>query len=334
MNSLRGWLNRLGMQPRELEIVRHVLAGDSVVDWRGMDFTSLEQVDALLRLNKLDWQHPRDARYLKHLLDESVRFLEGTLGRKVPVEVSGAKDVREVFLLTRHEAPRAVRTSACFTLKVMNTINHMNGRELLFHVPISERNLVALATAEVKRVVDSLRETGFPIVEFDGGEKSREALVLKLLAKRETLAAQVYDKIRFRVIVEEVDQIPAVILHFTKHLFPFNYVIPGQSQNEIVPMPGEEAGESNDRPLNESSGPTYRHLDFVVDLPLRLEPSTSLEHTPEIERLGCVVYAMVEFQVVDRRTARANESGQNSHDAYKERQRERVLERLERPFEE
>jgi uncharacterized protein (TIGR04562 family) len=320
------------MQPRELEIVRHVLAGDSVVDWRGMDFTSLEQVDALLRLNKLDWQHPRDARYLRHLLDESVHFLEGTLQRKVPPEVSGVKDVREVFLLTHQEAPRAVRTSACFTLKVMNTINHMNGRELLFHVPISERNLVALATAEVKRVVEALREAGFPIVEFEGGEKSREALVLKLLAKRETLAAQVYDKIRFRVIVEEVDQIPAVILYFTRHLFPFNYVIPGQSQNEIVPMPGEDADESNDRPLNESSGPTYRHLDFVVDLPLRIDPFTSLEHSAELERLGSVVYAMVEFQVVDRRTAKANESGRNSHDAYKDRQRDRVLERLERPF--
>lgn len=329
MNSLRGWLNRLGMQPRELEIVRHVLAGDSVVDWRGLEFTSLEQVDAVLRLNKLDWQHPRDARYLKHLLEESVHFLEGTLQRKVPAEISGVKDVRDVFLLTRNDAPRAVRTSACFTLKVMNTLNHMNGRELLFHVPISERNLVALATAEVKRVVDQLRESGFPIVEFDGGEKSREALVLKLLAKRETLAAQVYDKIRFRVIVEEVDQIPAVILYFTRHLFPFNYVIPGQSQNEIVPMPGDEAEEPSDRPLNESSGPTYKHLDFVVDLPLRLEGSASLEQAPELERLGSVVYAMVEFQVVDRRTAKANETGQNSHEAYKDRQRERVLERLE-----
>jgi len=319
------------MQPRELEVVRHVLAGDSVVDWRGLEFQSHADVDAVLRLNKLDWNSPRDARYLKHLLDESVRFLEGTLRQKVAREVAEVSDVRDVFLLTGPKERRAVRTSACHTLKVMNTINHMNGRELLFHVPISEGDLVQLAQAEVRRVVEAVRQTGFPIVSFEGGEKTREALVLKLLAKRETLAAQVYDKIRFRLVVEEVDDIPAIVLHLTQHLFPFNYVIPGQSQNEIVAIPSSEP-ESNDRPLNESSGPTYKHLDFVVDLPLRIDPYANLEQTPELERLGSVVYAMVEFQVVDRKNALANESGQNSHEAYKERQRERVLERLERPF--
>ena len=321
------------MQPRELEVVRHVLAGDSVVDWRGMEFESHADVDAVLRLNKLDWHSARDARYLRQLLAESVRFLEGTLLQKVAREVATATDVRDVFLLTHPQERRAVRTSACFTLKVMNTINHMNGRELLFHVPISERNLVAMASAEVTRVVTALKASGFPIVDFEGGEKAREALILKLLVKRETLAAQVYDKIRFRVIVEEVDHIPAVILHFTRHLFPFNYVIPGQSANEIGAIPAEE-GEPNDRPINESSGPTYKHLDFVVDLPLRIDPFVSLEPTPALERLGSVVYAMVEFQVIDRKNAVANESGQNSHEAYKERQRERVLERLEKPFEE
>lgn len=319
------------MQPRELEVVRHVLAGDSVVDWRGLEFQSHAEVDALLALNKLDWHSPRDARYLKQLLAESVRFLEGTLSQKIAREVAEASDVRDVFLLTGPQERRGVRTSACFTLKVMNTINHMNGRELLFHVPISERNLVQLAQTEVRRVVEALRKTGFPIVDFEGGEKTREALVLKLLAKRETLAAQVYDKIRFRLVVEEVDDIPAIVLHLTEHLFPFNYVIPGQSQNEIVAIPSAE-DEANDRPFNESSGPTYKHLDFVVDLPLRIDPFVSLEPTPELEHLGSVVYAMVEFQVIDRKNAVANESGQNSHEAYKERQRERVLERLARPF--
>jgi uncharacterized protein (TIGR04552 family) len=334
VTTLRAWMNRLGMKPRELEVMRHVLAGDSVVDWKGMDFESLEDVDRHLHVNKLDWHTPRDAKYLRRLLEESVRFLEGSLLRKVADEVAHAQDVREVFLLTRRDVRRSVRTTACFTLKVMNTLNHINGRELLFHVPISERDLVSLAHAEVKRVVDQLRETGFPIIDFEGGEKSREALILKLLAKRETLAAQVYDKIRFRVVVEEVEQIAAVILHFTRHLFPFNYVIPGQSQNEIVHIPASEPvlGRETERLANESSGPTYRHVDFVVDLPLRMDPFVAKGGGPDLERLGSVIYAMAEFQIVDRRTAYANETGENSHDAYKERQRERVLTRLERPF--
>ena len=267
-------------------------------------------------------------------------FIEGELDRKIAAEVANAGDVRDVFLLTSPDLPAAIRMAACFTLKVMNTINHVNGRELLFHVPLSERELVVMAKAEVQRVVDELRSAGLPIIDFEGGEKSREALILKLMAKRETLAAQVFDKIRFRITVEDLDQIAEVVLHLTRRLFPFNYVIPGQSLNEIVRIPdeGEEPVRpglmplpKSDRMPNESSGPTYRHLDFVVDLPLRIESLVDLAAEPALERLGCVIHAMIEFQVVDRQTARDNESGLNSHQAYRDRQRERVLERLERP---
>lgn len=336
-------MDKLGMESRELDVVRHVLTGGSVIDWRRLEFSTREEVDAHLRLNKLDWHDPRDARYMRGVVADAARFLEGLLGRKLVDEVVLAEDVRDIFLLARRESTRRVRMDACFALKVMNIINHLNGRELLFRVPISERDLTFMAHAEVSRVVDRMREEGFPIIDFEGGEKTRDSLLLKLLAKRETLAAQIYDKIRFRVTVETVDDIVGVILYFTRHLFPFNYVIPGQSRNEIVRVPSEveepsipgaipRGGEAlgHVMPFNEFSGPTYRHLDFVVDLPLRLDQFVNV-NDPALEGLGSVVYAMVEFQIIDRRTAQENEAGENNHEAYKARQRERVVRRLQRP---
>ena len=44
--------------------------------------------------------------------------------------------------------------------------------------------------------------------------------------------------------------------------------------------------------------------------------------------LGSVIFVLTEFQVLDAETARANEEGENSHQAYKERQQERVKLRL------
>ena len=41
-----------------------------------------------------------------------------------------------------------------------------------------------------------------------------------------------------------------------------------------------------------------------------------------------VVFALTEFQICDKATAIRNESGASSHDAYKQRQHERVRERL------
>jgi uncharacterized protein (TIGR04552 family) len=40
------------------------------------------------------------------------------------------------------------------------------------------------------------------------------------------------------------------------------------------------------------------------------------------------VFVMVEFQVIDRQTARDNEEGENAHRLYKERQRHIVEARL------
>lgn len=343
-NPLQSLMDRLGMEARELDVLRHVLNGGSVIDWRRLEFMTREEVDAHLRLNKLNWHDPRDARYMKIVVADAVRFLEGQLERKIVDEVAHADDVRDIFLLARRESTRRVRMDACFMLKVMNIINHLNGRELLFRMAVSERDLTFMAHAEISRVVDRMREDGFPIIDFEGGEKTRESMVLKLLAKRDTLAAAIYDKIRFRVTVAATEDIIGVILYFTRHLFPFNYLIPGQSRNEIVRLPSEveEASipgavprgglvEGDLRYVNEFSGPTYRHLDFVVDLPLRLDQFVNLTGDADLERLGSVVYAMIEFQVIDRRTAHENEDGENTHEAYKSRQRERVIRRLERP---
>ena len=70
-------------------------------------------------------------------------------------------------------------------------------------------------------------------VEFIGGRKNKDSLYTKLLSKQDTIASQVYDKLRFRIVTRDRDDIFPVIQYLTKRLFPFNYVIPGQSINSI-----------------------------------------------------------------------------------------------------
>jgi uncharacterized protein (TIGR04552 family) len=80
---------------------------------------------------------------------------------------------------------------------------------------------------------------------------------------------------------------------------------------------------------NEFSGPDYRVVNFVADVPLRVDNVLSFQ-SERLRALGGVVFTAVEFQVVDRTTADANESGENKHSLYKLRQRAKVKERLER----
>jgi uncharacterized protein (TIGR04552 family) len=128
------------------------------------------------------------------------------------------------------------------------------------------------------------------------------------------------------------DLVP-MIATLTRQLIPFNYVVPGESVNQLIDLHQvsqerlEQAGPTpTELPYNEFSGPEYRIINFVADLPLRIDrllPRTELP--PDNAH---VVFVLTEFQIADKATALRNDSGASSHEAYKARQNERVRMRL------
>jgi uncharacterized protein (TIGR04552 family) len=236
----------------------------------------------------------------------------------------------------------------------MHIIHHLAGRELLYRLPISDDEVFHLVQRKVVRIVEEIRASGHPIVEFEWSRKPRDSLVTKLLAKRSTLAASVYDKLRFRLVTRDRDDLLPVLIELTHRLIPFNYVVPGESVNDIVQFRksveesptlsklgsqlqqdiGIEEREDEARapqikaPSNEFSGPGYRIINFVTDLPVRVDDFLSRIGDPGYAEHGPIVFVLTEFQVVDARTAHDNETGENSHEKYKERQHARVKARL------
>jgi uncharacterized protein (TIGR04552 family) len=152
------------------------------------------------------------------------------------------------------------------------------------------------------------------------------------MAKRSTLAANIYDKLRFRLIVPSFADLVPTLTTLTRQLIPFNYVVPGESVNQLVDLQQfsqdrlESSGPRPSEPYNEFSGPEYRIINFVADLPLRIERLVPRTEIPP--STAHVVFVLTEFQVADKATALRNESGASSHEAYKARQNERVRMRL------
>jgi uncharacterized protein (TIGR04552 family) len=234
---------------------------------------------------------------------------------------------------------------ACTILKCMHIIHHLDGRELLFVLPLSDQEVFHVVEEKVYRVIGSMLAGGFPITEFIGGRKNKDSLYTKLLSKQETVAAQIYDKLRFRIVTRTREDIFPVLQYLTKHLFPFNYVMPGQSINSIFhfkrycqenahlrPMlPEMQAGTDDDLTPSDNrfSADSYRIIHFVVDMPVRL-PRKILERAPSSAwPLGSTIFVICEFQVIDRETEEANEQGDASHAKYKERQKKAVIRRLQ-----
>jgi uncharacterized protein (TIGR04552 family) len=332
----------------DLETLRLLLRGGSVVDWQRLYFQDVAEVDHFLRLNHYDLYDPRDERRLRGVLAQAVEYLRKAFGYRVADAVANPGDLRDLFLIASDAAePRRYRRIACVVLKVMHVVHHLEARELLFRTPLREADLAERADRQIMAVGRRMKEQGLPVVEFEGNVKTRASLVTKLLAKRETVAAQIFDRLRYRIVTERRDQICPVLHHLQHELFPFNYAVPGQTQNNLVRFPrilaqhprAEEITaalqspldlEARDtRPFNEFSAKDYRVLNFVVDLPVRVDELLP-EEEELTEDLGRVVFTLVEMQILDAATHRSNEEGESSHDRYKRRQLKRVLRRLSR----
>src|SRR4051812_8810838 len=327
----------------DVEAMRLLLRGGSVIDWHRLSFTDGAEVDRFLRINEFDPAVPEDIERLEELRADAVEYLTRNFSYRIPEDVAHAMPARDLFLLASSRGKK--QTYACIVLKVMHVMHHLAGRELLFKLPVSDDEVFGFVEAKVVKVVEEIRAAGYPIVEFAWSRKERDSVVTKLLAKKATIAADVFDKLRFRLITRSLEDLPPVLHEVLHRLIPFNYVIPGQTVNAILPFrrflditpayarfsdqlqldldteENERAGE------NEFSGPTYKVINFVADLPVRIDQFLCCVPGAENE-LGTVIFVLTEFQVMDAETARMNEAGENSHVKYKARQHDRVKARL------
>jgi hypothetical protein len=311
------------------EVLRLILKGGSVIDWRRLHFRDASEVDRFLHLHLFDLEDPRDEVRLRAVLAQAVEYLRTAYGYRVAAAVAAPEDLRTLFLLASGVAePSRYRRIACVVLKVMHVVHHVEARELLFRTPMRESDLADRVERRVMAVARRMAEAGLPVVEFQGNRKSRDSLVTKLLVKKESVAAQVFDRVRYRILTRSASDVAPVLRQLWQELFPFNYVVPGQSENSLVPV--RKGGPARSRRVNPFSEATYRALHFVVDLPVRIDDILPPAPPPAGEDLGRIVFAMVEFQVMDEETSRRNEQGAANHRRYKKRQAVSALRRLSR----
>jgi uncharacterized protein (TIGR04552 family) len=315
----------------DIDAVRLLLRGDSVIDWHRLNYADHAEVDRFLRLNEFDPESEEEMARLEDTRGDAVEYLTRAFAMAIPDEVASDLPARDLFLVASSHGPH--QKWACVVLKVMHIIHHINGRAGLLKMSVSDEIIFREVELKVMQVVEQLRAAGAPLAEWEWSRKPRDSQITKLLAKRSTLAANIYDKLRFRLIVPTRDDLVPMLATLTRQLIPFNYIVPGETVNQLLdpqliapdrlgatgPIPAEA-------PYNEFSGPEYRIINFVADLPLRIERLLPRNEIPPAN--AHVVFVLTEFQIADKVTAQQNESGSSSHEAYKARQNERVRMRL------
>jgi uncharacterized protein (TIGR04552 family) len=333
-------LPRLGPQDRDAVLL--ALHGGSVVDWHGLSFRSYEEVNQFLKLWLCDpSEHAWARERLQYVYNQAVNYLEEHLGLTFRPEVRRPRDVRDAFLrASMRERFSRDRIQYCAVLKLVHVINHLEMQELRSQSAFREIDLIELANEKVLAAAERMR-AALPLRAFYGNRKTRPSVITKLLAKRESTAATVFDKLRFRIVTETRDEIVPALAWLFRNLVPFPAVIPGESVNSLLNAAELEAlaGDHSEvlaalrgakQAVNPHSGAVYQVVNFIVDLPVRVYDIPGVHAPSRRALLGEAVPVLVEFQVVDAASEERNEEGESAHDAYKRRQRVRVCERLGR----
>jgi uncharacterized protein (TIGR04552 family) len=329
----------------EIERAHLVLRGGSVIDWRRFNVASRAECDAILHVNGFDLHDADDRTYLEEIRLSAIDYLERTLKFTFASEIRNAESVPGLMLMA---AGRDVvlRRQACAVLKVMLVVHHIEARELKSRLNISDHTLFHLLEEKAARVISEMQDQGYPIFDFQISRKTHDSIITKLLSKRQGNRAMLYDMLRFRIVTATTEEIVPVVAYLSQHLFPFHYTVPGESHNslfnlrdyirrhprlsKIIPELQVDLlyeNEMHTTPNPDTSG-TFKTINFIVDLPLRLEDRQLNIWAPGLKLSSRVVHVLAEFQVVDQVSHLGNERGEASHTQYRSRRLAKVRQRL------
>ncbi|MEM7137598.1 MAG: TIGR04552 family protein [Myxococcota bacterium] len=327
----------------DLEGIRVLLRGGSVVDWHRVNFTEESEARNFVAAQEIDLDDARDQTRVNAIKKAAIDYLRRHFDFPVPKPVA-RRDLVGLLMLAASKGHRQV--CACAILKVMHIIHHLEARQLMFLLPVADEEIFHLVEHKVYQVMGAALANDFPILEFIGGRKNRDSLYTKLLSKPDVSAAQIYDKVRFRIVTRSVEDVFPVLNFLQRTIVPFNFIIPGQSTNTLLrfheycgedttlselvpqlqlPLDIEDGLSSLD---NRFTAPSYRVVHFAADVPVRVPQRILDAAPPATEALGEVIFVQAEFQVIDRATDQTNEAGDASHASYKERQKLAVMHRL------
>ncbi len=315
-----------------IKVIKSILRGESVLDWNRLYFKKESDVIEFLKLNCFDLNKDLDKRRLDFIFNDAIDYLSNIHKLDIPNSFRKEK-ITDLFLYaSKREDEKKARLS-CALLKLMNIINHIDSQDLVSKIQIERQWFLNKLRKKINLVMLKMKKSLDFDFKFELSIKKRESIISKFVSKKEGIVARIFDRIRFRIITEKKEDIIPVLEYLINNLFPYNYVIPSETVNNLIGLSGGvdnlQIKESNIKMMNNKfSGPSYKVLNFIVDIPMRIDDVLVLPQDISFANYAYIIYVLTEIQIVDKNTHINNELGENSHVLYKARQKDIIYKRL------
>jgi uncharacterized protein (TIGR04552 family) len=331
------------LEAMDVQAVRLLLSGGSVVDWRRLGFATSDTAARFLSQCGYEVDRPAEMDRFFRLRDRAAAYLEGTFVTTLPPAIKAVQDAVDLCrIASGPDGPE--QRGACVVLKVMHVMNHLEAHELAFHLPLSSEAVLDAAAQRFDGWLAEAQAQGLPITRYDRSLRSGEGKATKLLSKPRVTAVEIFGKLRCRLVTDDHKSLLAVLVWLNRRLVPFSQVLPGESHNTLLVaqelddgldsqlreplVPWIDPNAAPASPFNPMTAPDFRMVNFVVDLPLRAADLCDETVVAQFRDLGHLIFATLEIQLFDEATFAANQEGASSHEAYKSRQRSIVGRRL------
>ncbi len=352
------------------ENFKSVIGGLSAIDLPRLALSSLEEATAFIKVYGFDYDDPHDQDRLWYFHRRALVFLVEKLGyesREIPAVIQHRKelgDLRQLLLNASSTDPHQAELQrwSCAVLRVMHVFVHCEmdlfssfSEEIQKQILSPIQSTIVHDGSSGKTLLQSKQPEGdtIPLIAFETKPfKTSSSTVIKLLARREALAANIYDKLGVRFVTETMFDVFRVVRFLIREsIISTPQILPDQSSNNLYPVNVflQACQEYSDsglklnaedleeyfvkylenrkgeveflRKVNDHSANDYRFVKFICRKLIRIHPAG-------LDKPGFQFYYPFEVQILDKSSYHKHQSGPSEHQAYKDRQKQAARERV------
>lgn len=231
-----------------------LIAGKSSIDLNELRRADWSQATDFLKGYGYDPEDPRDLIKMHAVLIEAVSFIEDKLispsewsrGIRPPDEILTCDDPRHLVVWASSKSPRERlrRAWACAVLRVMHTIAHIEGVARMHSLTEARDQITQRFNKHIFRDKDMKLWLGTEScrIQLERVEwkhnKTRHAIILKLLHKRDNVAETIYDYLGIRLVTTRLcDVMIAVKLLHQFNMISYPNCYPSRARNTLIDYP-------------------------------------------------------------------------------------------------
>ncbi|MCX7959724.1 MAG: TIGR04552 family protein, partial [Deltaproteobacteria bacterium] len=307
-SSLSSILSKMNTPDSVIDAIGLILNGNSVIDFTRLNFRSDSEIDNFLRLNNFILTEPRAYRRIHHIYNDAITYLS-SMDVEIPQEFRELSDIRDLFRYASYlKGSKTFSKVSCSILKVMHILHHLESRELMYRTSISIENLFSACEEKVSKAISELNRSGVSIYHYSTCRENIFDRITKLTARKEIIAAQMFEKASFNIVTEKKEDVISVLKYLITNVFPFNYVVPGYSSSNYIDLltelkSSEEYSKKTDLyQFSKETPSSDSYADRVymrADIPLDINTLGIQIDDETAENLGYTIFSLTDFVITD-----------------------------------